>query len=228
VFAIQVTEDGRLRTPIAAFSSDDVGWNTDRGPRRLRPLLPHLTGFEMVVASMNNGAIDNIAEEVPQMRAIDEMWAGQSDYFAEHESRLLDAPAWALIAAPLGNKSNRERFADRFWWGRTADAKAPAQPGFLDWLKKIDISDAVRRWPRAVEEFSTAPRIQETLRDARQRGHEALRGLPGKERALVPLARRPRTAPGSRHRGVRGRHRRDPAGAGRPADRERQRTTCTR
>ncbi|MCY1141575.1 DEAD/DEAH box helicase [Actinoplanes sp. Pm04-4] len=174
-----------LRTPNAAFDQQDVGWNSDRGRMAIRPLRTEFTGFEMVVASMNNGAIDNVAKEIPQAKAIDQTWAGHSDYFADHAGRVLDAPAWALITAPLGKKSNRERFADRLWWGRTADRNAASEPGLLDWLRTRDMAAAGRRWPQAVDAFRTALQIEKTLREARQNAHEALISLPRLEHDLA-------------------------------------------
>ncbi|MER7767062.1 AAA domain-containing protein [Kitasatospora sp. NPDC096140] len=87
--------------------------------RFVSALDPRLTGREIVVTSSNNGAVENITAELPGATALDEHWHGGPDHFSDLASALLGgAPAWGLVAAVLGNKTNRTRFTERFWWGR--------------------------------------------------------------------------------------------------------------
>ncbi|WP_157531565.1 DEAD/DEAH box helicase [Kitasatospora sp. Root107] len=91
-------------------------------PRFVSALDPRLTGFEIVVTSSNNGAVENITAELPGADALAATWRTDADHFADLASALLKgAPAWGLVAAVLGNKSNRREFGDRFWWGRLPD-----------------------------------------------------------------------------------------------------------
>ncbi|MER7707465.1 DEAD/DEAH box helicase [Kitasatospora sp. NPDC097605] len=99
-----------------------------RHPRFVAALDPRLTGHEIVVTSSNNGAVENVTAELPGAAALDEHWHGGPDHFSDLASALLDgAPAWGLVAAVLGNKSNRTRFAQRFWWGRLSEEEADAR-----------------------------------------------------------------------------------------------------
>ncbi|MEE1783397.1 DEAD/DEAH box helicase [Streptomyces sp. SP17BM10] len=87
--------------------------------RYVARLDPRLTGFEIVVTSSNNGAVENITAELPGLDALGEHWRGGPDHFSDLASVLLGgAPAWGLVAAVLGNKTNRKEFSERFWWGR--------------------------------------------------------------------------------------------------------------
>lgn len=107
----------RLPNPGAAF----VGEKNVRSGKFLRKVSlwkPALTGFEIVVASSNNGAVENVTLEIPGREAIDESWRGQVEYFADLGSRVIGEPAWGLFAAPLGNKENRSKFVSRFWFGK--------------------------------------------------------------------------------------------------------------
>ncbi|MFJ6138798.1 AAA domain-containing protein [Kitasatospora sp. NPDC092286] len=89
---------------------------------------PRLTGFEIVVTSSNNGAVENITAELPGLDALDEHWHDDPDHFADLASALLGgAPAWGLVAAVLGNKANRREFGERFWWGRLPEKEADAR-----------------------------------------------------------------------------------------------------
>src|ERR1700730_13914991 len=71
-----------------------------------RPILP-LTGYEMVVASANNTAVQNVTKEIPVEHAVDFAWTNLTpqDYFKNSASRLLNIEekqiklhAWGLVA----------------------------------------------------------------------------------------------------------------------------------
>ncbi|MFE6050026.1 AAA domain-containing protein [Kitasatospora sp. NPDC056446] len=96
--------------------------------RFVSALDPGLTGREIVVTSSNNGAVENITAELPGASALDEHWHGGPDHFSDLASALLGgAPAWGLVAAVLGNKANRTRFTERFWWGRLPEDESEAR-----------------------------------------------------------------------------------------------------
>ncbi|MCY0931774.1 ATP-binding protein [Streptomyces sp. H27-H1] len=96
-------------------------------PRFVSRLDPRLTGFEIVVTSSNNGAVENITAELPGIGALGEQWHGGPDHFSDLASALLGGPAWGLVAAVLGNKTNRKEFGNRFWWGRLPEREAAAR-----------------------------------------------------------------------------------------------------
>lgn len=114
-----------------AFIPGPYTWNTRDGYRRRVPRLrPELTGFEMVIASGNNAAVENVTTEIPAKDAMDRRWQDKADYFGDIASAVLretmgdeqktDALlAWGIIAARLGNKRNRDRFHSSFWFDRT-------------------------------------------------------------------------------------------------------------
>lgn len=79
-----------LDQPADAFTDESYVWKDGEGwPRRVPGLRGDLTGFEMVVASANNAAVENITVEIPARDAIAEPWRGQADYFAEIATRAL-------------------------------------------------------------------------------------------------------------------------------------------
>ncbi|HEK3716946.1 TPA: AAA domain-containing protein [Pseudomonas aeruginosa] len=80
-------------------------------------LPPGLLGHEIVVASSNNGAIENVTLELPQRDKVDASWLTQYDQFADIASLVTGQPAWGLISAPLGSKSRRSSFLSAFWSG---------------------------------------------------------------------------------------------------------------
>jgi len=80
-------------------------------------------GFSIVVASANNGAVENISLELPGEDAVPETILGQSDYFSDLASELIGKPGWGLLAAKLGNKGNRDDFMNVFWWRKPEEDK---------------------------------------------------------------------------------------------------------
>ena len=72
-------------------------------------------GFEVVVASSNNRAVENVSAELPGMEAIAED-ASALRYFKTVSDNLLGRESWGAIAAVLGNAANRASFRQNFWW----------------------------------------------------------------------------------------------------------------
>lgn len=121
------------------------------------PLDPALTGFSIVVASSNNGAVENVSLELPKKSAIHDIWFNEVDCYRQVAGELLEEEAWALIAGRLGNKTNRNDFVGRFWWQKS-DEENSKVPGLRERLEGIKLGKAVPRteWKTAVERFNQA------------------------------------------------------------------------
>ena len=122
-------------------------------------LNPALYGFEIVVASSNNGAVENVTLELPQRDKIDETWLPDADYFAELGELLTGKPAWGLISGALGSKARRTKFVNGYFYGQrpfggkdkeNSEAEVDADVGSDE-----EISNAVD------DLFSTAPVVAE-------------------------------------------------------------------
>ncbi|PJL68665.1 DNA helicase [Stenotrophomonas maltophilia] len=85
-------------------------------------LNPALYGFEIVVASSNNGAVENVTLELPQRDKIDESWLPEAEYFAELGELVAGKSAWGLISGPLGSKTRRTKFVERYFYGQRPSA----------------------------------------------------------------------------------------------------------
>ncbi|MGA0588645.1 AAA domain-containing protein [Dyella sp. KRB-257] len=79
---------------------------------------PALYGFEIVVASSNNGAVENVTLELPQRDKIDASWLPDAEHFAELGALVAGKPAWGLISGALGSKTRRSTFVDRYFYGK--------------------------------------------------------------------------------------------------------------
>ncbi|MFI8503545.1 DEAD/DEAH box helicase [Streptomyces sp. NPDC085524] len=187
-FAAAVVERARrlaaLRLPSQAFVEQaPYVWKSGDYTRRVTPLRPEFTGFEMVVASANNGAVENISTEIPARAALGTQWRADADYFAEQATRLLKGQAaWGSVAARLGNKRNRLEFVNRFWHGkyRRTDAGGeaaaapplPAQAAGTRQTRNAWI-DSGRGLAHLLREWRDTPQSG-VWRDAKQRFEAAL------------------------------------------------------
>ncbi|WP_042338212.1 DEAD/DEAH box helicase [Paraburkholderia ferrariae] len=123
----------------------------DGNTATIRTLVPELTGFEMVVASSNNAAVENISTDLPKSKRLGESWrdvrylqpvahkvaaqVGETNYT---KLAPLDVP-WGMISCALGNAKNRRRFRERFFDDRrpAGERGGPNDPcAIWDWLKR--------------------------------------------------------------------------------------------
>lgn len=172
----------RLKNPQDAFGNKALSWRTEdaKYPRAIYPLIPELTGFEMVVASSNNGAVENITLEVPAAKAIHHETFPEADYWSGPATLLGGAECWGAIAARLGRRNNRSEFVQRFWWGNRGRAKPKRKgdkdiPGLHQILHDLEKSVAgsnekyaVVPWKQAVEQFEKAVAEVDRLAGERQ------------------------------------------------------------
>ncbi|MBX5092296.1 DEAD/DEAH box helicase [Rhizobium lentis] len=124
----------------------------DRSTASISPLIPALAGFEMVVASSNNAAVENISHDLPKrssiatassfeyLQAVAHKIACQKDNGAVVKLSDGDRP-WGLIACALGNSRNRRAFKERFAFMEIAERPKPGWSGaekpqtIWEWLK---------------------------------------------------------------------------------------------
>jgi hypothetical protein len=159
----------KLARPQDAFDPGKAtSWPVEHRdyPHRITPPRATVTGFEMLVASANNGAVENVTVEIPGPTALDDAWVEQArevDYFAPVARSVFGKGAWAMIAAKLGNRGNRSAFAQKFWWGDEKNPDALGMKAALDLLE-----GEVVDWPAHVRAFQQAVAKVEALAAERQ------------------------------------------------------------
>lgn len=174
-----------LRDPAEAFLEEPERWKTTHYQRTVHRLRPELTGFELVVASSNNGAVENVTLEMPSDKAIDAVWrerVQEVDYLSRLAGRAVggekkkDAPqgssepaAWALVAARLGNSRNRKDFVNAVWWTERpghGDHQTPPT-GLRKLLKGWEVEPDGPSWADAAAAFRRAHDRAASIRDQR-------------------------------------------------------------
>lgn len=139
IIAQNIVERGKV---LASFSKARDGLNPEGF------LVEELTDFEMVVASSNNAAVENISKELPQTKSIGSRYLDTSFFrsvanqisAAEKKGRLLpldeEKQTWGNISAVMGAYKKRNRFLERFFFkyhyqkGKEPEAREPS----LDFL----------------------------------------------------------------------------------------------
>jgi len=109
----------KLHRASEGFASNAREASNDGGREQVAyKLNPLLYGFEIVVASSNNGAVENVTLELPQRDKIDESWLPEAEHFADLGELITGKPAWGLISGALGSKARRSKFVERYFYGQ--------------------------------------------------------------------------------------------------------------
>jgi len=161
----------RFEDPETAFLRTELKLSVGQAWIHLYELSDSLKGFEIVVASSNNKAVENVSAELPGVDAI-AADASHLRYFKTISDSIHDRETWGLIAAILGNAQNRYRFKQLFWWeenkdfnsylravtGSLPNTKNTEQPQPTIWEEDPPTTraEALKRWEIARERFRRA------------------------------------------------------------------------
>lgn len=159
-----------------------------------------LLGHEIVVASSNNKAVENISRAIPGIDEISDHFDSPLRYFSsisdcigspEGAEKIENGATWGLAAAVLGNTRNKNAFVNAFWWNKerglgpylTALAKgwnaegdgAQPPPEVLQLERAPQTQEeSVRRWDEARARFREALQRAEHIAERLQSANEAL------------------------------------------------------
>lgn len=113
-----------------------------------------LTGYEIVVASSNNGAVENVTKELPRINEIDESWHSQMQYLKEIATNVNGKDSWGMISACLGNKKNNYNFFSKFLYPQVKTETTEATRSVFEFLSKPNYFMEKRvRWEDACSNF---------------------------------------------------------------------------
>lgn len=188
--------------PETAFETTGLKLNVGTGWLHLYTMDKALRGFEIVVASSNNKAVENVSAELPGINAIADD-ACELRYFQTVSDSLHQRETWGLVAAVLGNAQNRSRFKQLFWWDddkglnsylRVA-ASLPmgekAEPPTILQVENPPLThtEALKRWQIAREKFRKAlKQSQEWQQQLENLRHDVL-AIPRLAKALEAATR---------------------------------------
>lgn len=165
-------------------------------------------GYEIVVASSNNKAVENVSAELPGLKAVADD-ARDLRYFKTVSDALLQKESWGAIAAVLGNSKNRADFRQTFWWDNDTGLQrylhqACGNPQLL--VEKTEDGtrqrpprvvvqenapenhdDALRRWKRARQRFRKTLSETKVVLAELQEVRDLLRGIPQRRQEIADL-----------------------------------------
>ena len=190
----------KFESPESAFKH--LGsMKTGKAYTHLYQLDESLLGYEIVVASSNNKAVENISREIPYSKAIADdfnpplrYFQAISDNLAASDGDVIEGETWGLAAAVLGNSANRNAFAQSFWWDKQrgmsiylsaidgvstgnvdGDGKQPPIPIVLELEKPpANKMEALERWNIARKDFNAKLEKVKKLQKKAQKTYEAL------------------------------------------------------
>ncbi|MGP4846023.1 DEAD/DEAH box helicase [Marinobacter sp. 1Y8] len=151
-----------------------------------------LKGHELLVASSNNKAVENISRELPLRTQVAEDIDGLEYFKVVSDALVHDkSDSWGLIAAVLGNSTNRSAYINKAWWDTSSglrnyflslsgqNVSSVDEDGNETWPQIITESDlplsdqeAKQRWQVARREFSKALSASEEAIQKAQTAYE--------------------------------------------------------
>lgn len=199
-----------IENPATAFEPTNQRLNLGYDCFDLYRLNQSLHGFEMIVASSNNRAVENVSAELPGIEAVASD-ASKLRYFKTLSDALHQTKTWGIIAAVLGKAKNRYIFKETFWWDPDCGLRnyLRAVSGEPVEIEDIDPKTKKRiyRLPRiveaeepptssyeALERWETARREFIQALDESRKHQKFLEGLYHESRRLPALAQAERDA----------------------------------
>ncbi|HET8772664.1 MAG TPA: AAA domain-containing protein [Thermoanaerobaculia bacterium] len=157
--------------PMKAFVHSGEKLRAGKAWLQLYHLADALRGFELVVASSNNKAVENVSAELPGIDAM-AVDAGHLRYFKSLADAAHGRDTWGMVAGVLGNAQNRSRFCKTFWWDDEValNRYLAAAAGTPQYVEERDAATGHvrRRLPRIVAEERPPTSRLEALRQWRE------------------------------------------------------------
>jgi len=173
----------KLSNPKDGISKQSVNIDFGNGTSNKVPILnAELTGYEIVVCSTNNGAVENLSLELPQQERLAEQYRTSLRYFQPVATKYAGTqkdlswktptkPVWGLISAALGKSANRKRFGDIFGYRSPSPDDGPGEQ-FLgkDKVKHQDweARGAIDFWRFRATQGKATPNFAEAKRRFKQ------------------------------------------------------------
>lgn len=130
-----------------------------------------LASSGMVIASSNNGAVENISKELPLKEEV-QPFDQEINYFRSVAEEAFGDDYWGILSAVLGNSANRKEFVNSLW--NTWKDNKPEEVGLRKYLKenkKLSLDDwksVVTEFQNKVREITTEKNRLEKIKDEYQ------------------------------------------------------------
>ncbi|MBW2963068.1 DEAD/DEAH box helicase [Mesonia aestuariivivens] len=106
----------KIENPSDAFKKvGSIEINEKYSPWLYEPL-KSITNGGIVIASSNNGAVENISKELPLKEEVSKQYSSKISYFKNVAEDCINKENWGIISAVLGNKQNRNTLVSSLWF----------------------------------------------------------------------------------------------------------------
>lgn len=167
-----------------------------------------IKGFEIIVASSNNKAVENVSAELPAHKAIAE--DSNLRYFKTVSDAMLGHDTWGVIAAVLGKGTNRNEFRKKFWWdndtglqkylqeacGNPQFVTEKTEAGIIERKPHVIVNEkapenheeALKRWTDARTNFLKCVEVQQSALRDMEKIYKFLQSIEKKQEAAKNIA----------------------------------------
>lgn len=155
----------------------EIETKTPRGTytNSVRDIKPELKRYGILVASNNNGAVENVTHTLPSLHEVSADYLRDNAHYFSEVSDLLfgEAKTWALNAAALGNKRNRKRFVDAFW----PISQEHKGYNFNRELRETVKTPSLLDWERAKQSFQDSLIVVQREYEQAEKAYSSLKSL---------------------------------------------------
>ncbi len=108
----------KIENPSDAFKKvGSIEINEKYSPWLYEPI-KSITNGGIVIASSNNGAVENISKELPLKEEVSIQYSSKISYFKNIAEDCINKENWGIISAVLGNKQNRNTLVSSLWFNK--------------------------------------------------------------------------------------------------------------
>jgi superfamily I DNA and/or RNA helicase len=109
-------ELSKIKKPSDAFAKIGKLEISEKFSPWLYSPIESITNAGIVIASSNNGAVENISKELPLKEEVSSQYSSEIEYFKNVAENCIDKDNWGIISAVLGNKQNRNSLVSSLWF----------------------------------------------------------------------------------------------------------------
>ncbi len=108
----------KIKNPSDAFKKvGSLEINENYSPWLYSPIEP-IANAGIVIASSNNGAVENISKELPLKEEVSKQYSSEISYFRNVAENCINKRNWGIVSAVLGNKQNRNSLVNSLWFNK--------------------------------------------------------------------------------------------------------------
>lgn len=118
IIAKRAKELSKIENPAEGFEKMGLFENKTGYKFHIYSPVELISNAGIVIASSNNGAVENISKELPLKEEISKQYNSEISYFKTVAEQCINKDNWGIISAVLGNKQNRNTLVSNLWFNK--------------------------------------------------------------------------------------------------------------